>query len=445
MPLEIPSRNEVVASLQAYVKTDVPELDPTVTNRRGWIGGKVRSLGSALHDWYVKLKRYGDREPFPQKASGDFLYDGWWSDITHLTRLAAAPASGRVVITGTAGTILPVDSTMTYGNTTFTVEASAAVIDQSLAVASLTRVGTTAIVETLAAEHQLATGMTITISGASASAYNGMFVITVTAANEFTYQVAGSPATPATGTIIASGAWGNALVTSTTTGQSTNVVAGSQMNIASPPSGLSSTAIVTFGALGGGTDIEGQEAFRTRILEALGTDFGMFSAGEIRIVTKNIPGVTRVWVVEASYEGTNGVLPGQVKVYFMRDLDADPFPSFSEIEAVTAALLAIKPAHMVPEDVMVFAPSPLVVNFAFSAISPSTASMQVAIRASLEQFFAEAVDLGRTITEDDYRCAIKNTFDPERGQFLTSFSLITPSGDITVASDQLPRLGNVTF
>lgn len=444
MPLEIPSRSDVVSSLQAYVRASLPELDPTVTRRRGYIGGMVRSLGSALHDWYVKLKRYADREPFPQTATGQFLFQGWWGDITKLKALPATGATGKVVVTGTDGSIVPANTQMLANNLTYTVNSSIGIVAQSLLIASLTRSGTTAIAET-DVEHLLATGMSLTISGAAQTQYNGTFTITVTAANEFTYQVTGSPATPATGTILAAGTWGNADITCTTKGQETNIDAGSTLSLASAPIGVNSTAIVTFGTIGGGTDAEDTESYRARVLEALGTDFGMFSAAEIKIVAKEIAGVTRIWVLEATETGSNGVLPGQVKIFFMRDNDANPFPSGVEVETVRTHIIdTCKPAHTVDEDVMAAAPTALTVNFPFTAISPDTASMRAAIRNSLAQFFDESVDLGVNITEDDYRCAIKGTFDSERRQSLTSFSL-SISGDITVAIDELPILGDVTF
>lgn len=444
MPLEIPTRSDQVSSLQAYSRSYLPELDPTVTRRRGYIGGMIRSLGSALHDWYVKLKRYADREPFPQTATGEFLFQGWWSDITKLKPLAATGATGKVVITGTDGSILPAAAQMQGNNLNYTVNSSVGVVAQSLLIASLTRSGTTAIAET-AGEHLLATGLSLTVSGAAQTEYNGTHAITVTAANEFTYEITGSPATPATGTILASGTWGNADITCTTKGQETNIDAGSALSIASAPVGVNSTALVTFGTIGGGTDAEDTESYRARVLEALGTDFGMFSAAEIRIVAKEIPGVTRVWVVEATDTGSNGVLPGQVKIYFMRDLDANPFPSGIEVETVRTHIIdTCKPAHTVDEDVMVDSPTRLDVDFPFTSITPDTASMRVAIKAALSQFFAESVDLGSDILEDDYRCAIKGTFDSERRQTLTSF-VLGISGDIAVANDELPFLGDVTF
>lgn len=66
---------------------------------------------------------------------------------------------------------------------------------------SVTRVSTTATATLVA--HGFATGDTVTIAGADVANYNGNKVITVTSADEFTYTVADSGASPATGTITA--------------------------------------------------------------------------------------------------------------------------------------------------------------------------------------------------------------------------------------------------
>ena len=69
-------------------------------------------------------------------------------------------------------------------------------------VSSITRSGTTATV-TLP-NHALFTDQIITVAGATQTEYNGSYAVTVLTKDTFSYQVAGSPATPATGTILAS-------------------------------------------------------------------------------------------------------------------------------------------------------------------------------------------------------------------------------------------------
>jgi hypothetical protein len=66
---------------------------------------------------------------------------------------------------------------------------------------TITRSGTTATV-TLNA-HGYSVGALVIIAGASQAAYNGTKTILSVATNSFTYEVTGSPATPATGTITA--------------------------------------------------------------------------------------------------------------------------------------------------------------------------------------------------------------------------------------------------
>jgi hypothetical protein len=69
-------------------------------------------------------------------------------------------------------------------------------------VSSVTRSGSTATAVTSAA-HGLSTREVVAISGANQAEYNGSFTITVVDASTFTYTVPGAPATPATGTVIA--------------------------------------------------------------------------------------------------------------------------------------------------------------------------------------------------------------------------------------------------
>jgi hypothetical protein len=53
--------------------------------------------------------------------------------------------------------------------------------------------------------HGMTTGDIVEIVGANQQEYNGAYSITVTGANEYTYTLTGTPATPATGTITATG------------------------------------------------------------------------------------------------------------------------------------------------------------------------------------------------------------------------------------------------
>jgi hypothetical protein len=72
-------------------------------------------------------------------------------------------------------------------------------ISMGKTVVSITRAGSTATATITG--HGYSTGLYILMMGADQAEYNGIFQITVTGPDTFTYAVTGTPATPATGTI----------------------------------------------------------------------------------------------------------------------------------------------------------------------------------------------------------------------------------------------------
>ena len=96
--------------------------------------------------------------------------------------------AGAPLLSGTAGYLVTVlDAVLVNGYNSKTI--------------TITRDGTTATATSTA--HGFVTGQCLLIAGADQADYNGEFYITVTGDNAFTFTVANSPATPATGTITA--------------------------------------------------------------------------------------------------------------------------------------------------------------------------------------------------------------------------------------------------
>ena len=77
------------------------------------------------------------------------------------------------------------------------------VVETALNPATVTITSTGGVATVTDTAHGLNTGRTVTISGAAQAAYNGVQTITVVDANHYTFPVSGSPASPATGTILA--------------------------------------------------------------------------------------------------------------------------------------------------------------------------------------------------------------------------------------------------
>ena len=132
-------------------------------------------------------------------------------------------------------------------------------------------------------------------------------------------------------------------------------------------------------------------------------------------------------------------------IQFVRDEDDNIIPTPSEIATVKDVILTIKPAHTADEDVIVRAPIPKVVDFQFISIVPDSQSMRNAITNSLDAFFIDGTTLGENVLEDAYKCAIFGTVDPETGNSVSQFQLLTPLGDIIISTNELPIIGNVIF
>jgi uncharacterized phage protein gp47/JayE len=267
-------------------------------------------------------------------------------------------------------------------------------------------------------------------------------VCTVTGNKTLTYTVSGSPA-DATGTVLLGFTSVSIPVQSTDFGVDKNQVFDTVLTLTSPITEVDDSASVDYGALGGGADQEVDSSLRTRLLDAIQNPISHFNVAEITAVAKTIAGVTRVFVEEVT------PLVGQVTIYFMRDNDDDPIPDSSEVATVKAVIVdQIMPSNTVETDVIVAAPVENSTDFTFSAISPNTVTMKTAIENSLNQFFAERTDVGVNIVEEAYNAAIFNTVDLVTGAELESFTLDTPSADITIDTGppaEIGTLGNVTF
>lgn len=136
---------------------------------------------------------------------------------------------------------------------------------------------------------------------------------------------------------------------------------------------------------------------------------------------------------------------GVVRVLFTRDNDANPIPSSTEVTSVKDALEEIRPANTSQSNLIVSAPAAVLVDFSFTELVPNTQTMQAAVIANLQQFFAEDPIVGTDILEDAYRSAVQNTIDTDTGASVTSFELSSPSGDIAINSGELAILGTVSF
>lgn len=448
MPLSYPTLEQLIETARAEFRRQLPNVDPTVFG--SWSRGFIDGCGAMAHALGFVVRDL-EQEMFPQTATDEFL--DRWGVYEDLPRNPATGASGFVSLNGTVATTINAGEQFTGSNdVVYSVISPAAVEVVALLLSSLTRSGTTATAIT-PTPHRLATGMTVTISGAAQAQYNISAAVTVIGANTFTYQVAGAPATPATGSITETSDFASLNVQATTTGPGTNLLAGATMNVSL--AGLGELAYVQFGGIGGGADIENNDDYRSRIIESRSNISGVFTEDQIKIAARTIPGNTRVFVkrpVTALGSGTQGLpsyspAAGQVVVIILRDDDANIIPTQSVLDQTKDAIIALGklPAHTRADDVFVLAPTAQVENFVFSAISPNTETMKTSIKNQLTAFFQDSVTFEEDIPAPSYQGTIQNTRDTVTGERLQSFTLSSPTAAIVVSDGSIPVLGTVTF
>lgn len=435
-----------------------------------------------------------------------------------ISRNPATGSRGKIVLTGTAGSIIP-NGTLFNGSGGLVYQSlsNATISELTVGVASMSRVGTTVTVNFIE-DHNLASGVVINnITGASPVDFNANFVqITVTGKKQFTFTQAGTSGN-ATGTIIAQWTTASLEIESQGQGQDTNMVAGSILNLASPIVGVDNQAYVDFDEISGGVDIEDLEAYRARLLFRIRNPKTLFNNSDIIVKSQTVSGVTRVWVFNPDktvgnmtpnsitrtgniatvskiahglYDGnfititgasqseynvvkapilkidddtfifvvggspatpatgniniaSSFVELGQVKVSFVKDDDDSQIPSALEVQAVKNALLEIKPAHIADQDVIVFAPTPVEVDFTFASIAPNTEEMKTAISDALTDFFKIYNNVNEDIKLNNINTILSQIIDS--GGNLLSYTLTSPNTNIEIGLNEIAVLGEINY
>jgi uncharacterized phage protein gp47/JayE len=432
--LNLPSLTDIINRIRADVRSLLSTLDPTIFG--SFIRGITDSNAGRHYD-NVQLIAQLEKELFPQTAEGEALER--WGGYERLSRFPASASSGNATATGVASTLIPaLTSFRSADGELYTTVSDATIADLVTSITSLTRSGTTVTAITASA-HNLASNLSVTIAGAVESDYNGTFTITVISETSFTYEITGTPSSPATGTITVTCTCVTLDLESNETAANTNLDNGAELTLTSPIAGVDAIAYVQFAGIKGGADEESDEDYLVRVLQSRGNPVANFNPAAIEKEARTIQGVTRVKVKRITPE------IGAVTILFVRDDDDNIIPDAAEVAEVRAVLLVILPAQSDEADLVVTAPTPVTTDYNFSSIVPDTVTMRHAIEDNLADFYRNEVDFETDITEDKYRSAIINTIDPETGDSLISFVLSSPTGDIPVTTDSIGVLGSVIF
>jgi uncharacterized phage protein gp47/JayE len=430
------SLQAIIARTQSDVYNNLPGSNPYL--RASFLNALVVSYAGRVSDFYLQGKQL-EKELFMDTASQDFL-ETRWASYKNIKPLPASQAAGFITVSGTEGVVIPLNTLFQSSQNIQYQTLQETVIEEiDYNAVSMIRDGETVAV-VVDGEHNLANNSVVTISGADQPEYNITTIIEVTGVSSFQFQINTTPVSPATGDIKITSVFASPKVESLTFGINTNLQAGAPLSILSQIPGVNNTAYVQFSQVSGGADVESYPSFRQRVIEAYYNPEAQFNAANIEATAKDVPGVTRVWVEPTTPE------PGQVTVYFVEDNNESIMPSAQDIENVKQALVEIAPSNTYPGDIFVNDPlSPLPVDFTFTTLSPNTTSMQEAITANLRDYFTTRNAPGVDIPAYAYEAVIYQTIDTLTGQFVETFTLSEPSGDIEVDTGYIAVLGSILF
>lgn len=294
MSLEIPqSAAEVENRSKADIQNELPESNPFLKNN--WLLALVASSANRIFDFYLQLIG-AIRDNFPDTALGAEL-DRWLA-IHGKSRLPATKANGNVVATGTSGGVIALGTALTISTGNYITTSSVTIFAQNISIKTLIRSGQTATATTTS-PHNFANNVIPVITGADQTEYNIAANITVTGLDTFEYQIDGAPITPATGIITAASTFASVPVEAIDFGIVGNLSAGAELKLQSPLVNVDDTLAVDFGDIGGGSDQEGPESARARMLFKIQNPVAHFNSSDIINKAKEVPGVTRVFVQEA--------------------------------------------------------------------------------------------------------------------------------------------------
>lgn len=430
-----PEVDEIIDRCKTYVKGELKTLNPTDQN--SLIYSLIVALANLSNDNNMQIKLDILPNSFPQHCKTEESLDNF-AYIRNVPRTQASSSSGLAVIQGVEGGVIPLNASFLANNKTYKTGGTVEISEHSIALTSLS-VNGTLVTATTASNHNFASNITVNISGATNENLNGDFVISVNGLNSFTYNISEETITQETENLLAKAMIGVLDVKSVQTGSDTNLSNGDALSIENKIDGVSDNAYVQFSGISGGSDIQKFKDWQDNVVDRYRNPITYFNENNIKNVAKSVAGVTKVWV-KSTYPTV-----GQCTVYFIRGNDENVIPDANEVSIVANKIKALATVKDDKDDIFVYAPTPKTVDFSFNSINPNTPTMRTAIQNSLKQLFEDEADLEVNMTEDDYRTAIKNSFDMETGSKLVSFTLANPTGDIEVGEGELPVLGNITF
>ena len=223
------------------------------------------------------------------------------------------------------------------------------------------------------------------------------------------------------------------------TGKSGNAVPGVSLSLIGEVARIARQGhTVAATGIGGGTEIESDASLRARLLFRLRNPPHGGAAHDYVIWSREVPGVTRVFVDPVSMQNQRQT----VGLWFlMDDTYTNGIPQTADVEALRRHIDTVRPAGALVD---IAAPTPLLVAIDIANLRPDTATVRDAVRAELTDLFRTRM-LVSTLT-DPFSVRISKIWEAvsiATGE--DSHRLVGPTTDIVVPVGHVPVLGAITF
>lgn len=199
--------------------------------------------------------------------------------------------------------------------------------------------------------------------------------------------------------------------------------------------GVSSGETPMAGGIGGGADVESDDALRARVLDRKRRPPQGGAESDYEQFALAVPGVVKAWARSFAYG------PGTVGVWFLFEGRENLIPTDADVLAVQTE---IDYRRLIRLRALALAPIPYPVNIRIQGLSNDTTAVRAAIASSLAQMFRDRVEVGVatapfTLSRSWISEAIAQAIGEDRHY------LSQPVGDIILNDGRMPVLGTITY
>lgn len=419
--LNIPQKiSEVYNRIIADFKTYNKKAQPAVKN--SWIGAILVAISGRIYDIYRKLN-YILKQAFIDTATGDYLKR--WGSYVGIYQKSAEKAKGNFILTGVAGTVVNIGTEIVVDSKLYTTNYSIQLAENNVQAQSFTQEFDIVTI-TFANEHNLGTGMTITVN-------SNDYVVEVLDA----YRISITSEDELTSPLNISYTSGIVPCTPSKPGYSYNLASGETGKTSRVLEGVDIITYTDYAGFTGGSDIEDIENLRARIIYRYQHPVTNFNTAAITTFMKSLPNVGNVKV----HEITPNV--GQVTIYYL--LTNNQLPTSGKTESILNSIDSdLRPANTDISDIFLSAASPVTVDFVIENLNPLSVGLKNSIIETLNNYFS-SLDIEQPVQRNKLIELINSTIDSETGIGVNSFTLTSPATDVSIGTGQFAKLGDISI